>query len=155
MKTLDPTSGDVESLVILIGPKDFTEHLNILARLSSRAEENLACDLKNVRTAMAVRETLLRHETYVTVRVNPGEPAAELAGKMLWQLSDVLPKGCLVASIYRNGQSFVPTGTTAVRTGDHLLILGAQEACRELFSRYVEHHDEEQDRAGEAEVVLL
>lgn len=141
MKTLDPTSGDVESLVILVGPKDFTEHLNILARLSSRAEENLAADLKKAESIMEVRETLLRHETYVTVRVEQNSASAELAGKMLWQLSDVLPAGCLVASIHRGGQNFVPTGTTAVQMGDRLLILGSGDASGDLFRRYV--HKEE------------
>jgi MFS superfamily sulfate permease-like transporter len=154
MKTLDPTSGDVECLVILVGPKDFTEHLSILARLSSRAEENLASDLKKAESVMTVRETLLRHETYVTVRVVEGEPAQELAGKMLWQLSDVLPKGCLVASIHRDGHNFVPTGTTAAKMGDRLLILGSQAACRALFSQYVEHHDDPAPKEEDVEVIL-
>lgn len=142
MKTLDPTSDDIQSLVILVGPKDFTEHLNILARLSSRAEEELATDLGSAETPMAVREALLRHETYVTVVVEEGQASAEFQGKMLWQLSDVLPKGCLVASVFRDGASFVPTGTTALKLGDRLLILGSQEACRLLFRKYV-HREEE------------
>jgi MFS superfamily sulfate permease-like transporter/mannitol/fructose-specific phosphotransferase system IIA component (Ntr-type) len=154
MSTLDPTSGDVESLVILVGPKDFTEHSNILARLSSRAEENLASDLSKADSVMAVRETLLRHETYVTVSVGPEEPTAELAGKMLWQLSDVLPQGSLVGSIYRDGFGFVPTGTTAIQMGDRLLILGSQEASRTLFSKYVKHQAEQAEE-GAAEVILL
>ena len=91
---------------------------------------------------MAVREALLRHETYVTVVVEEGQASAEFQGKMLWQLSDVLPKGCLVASVFRDGASFVPTGTTALKLGDRLLILGSQEACRLLFRKYV-HREEE------------
>ena len=35
-----------------------------------------------------------------------------------------------------------PTGTTALRLGDRLLVLGAQEACRTLFRKYV-HREEE------------
>ncbi|MCA9779472.1 MAG: PTS sugar transporter subunit IIA, partial [Candidatus Eremiobacteraeota bacterium] len=81
MKTLDPTSGDVQSLVILVGPKDFTEHLNILARLSSRAEEELAGDLRRAETPMAVREALLRHETYVTILVEEDQNSAVFQGK--------------------------------------------------------------------------
>lgn len=137
MATLDPTSEKVEVSVLLVGPKDVTEHLSILARLSSRAEERLADDLLTADSEMAVRETLLRHDTYVSVALEPDKAGQELAGKALWQLGSLLPKGCLVSQVTRDGESFVPSGNTKLQMGDRVLILGSQEATNELYFRYV------------------
>ena len=135
--TLDPTSGLVESMVLLIGPKEFTEHLNILARLSERAEERLAENLSQCQSEMAVRETLLRHDKYVTIAVHSKASVEKFAGKALWQLGESLPSGCLIAQVERRGESFVPGGSTVIQEGDQVLILGSQEATAELFEQYV------------------
>lgn len=141
LATLDPTSEEVDSLVLLIGPKDFAEHLNILARLSGRAEENLAQNLRDVDTEMAVRETLLRHDDYLVIQIEKGRNSEELLGKALWQLSKDFSEGCLVAQIDRNGTSFVPGGSTVLKEGDRVLVLGNQEATTHLFYRYVKGED--------------
>lgn len=137
LDTLDPTHGKVESVVLLVGPKDFTEHLDILNRLSHRAEERLAKDLRDATSEMAVRETLLRHDQYVTVTVEAGKAAENFAGKALWQLGDLLPAGSLVAQIDRDGSCIIPTGGTRFQMGDRVLILGSQESTEQLFQRYV------------------
>lgn len=141
IETLDPTSGSVESMVLLIGPKDFTEHLNILARLGERAEERLAHDLRNCQGEMSVRETLLRHDGYVTVAIDSDSAVEDFAGKALWQLGKTLPAGCLVAQIERDGESFVPGGSTTLKQGDRVLILGSRDATTELFGQYVRERE--------------
>lgn len=127
----------VEATLILLGPKNVTEHLNILARISERAEEQLLRDLRQAEDELSVRETLLRHDRYVTVFLEPGKESETLSGKSLWQLSDLLPKGCLVSYIDREGQSFVPTGSTKLQLGDRLLILGSEQATASLYYRFV------------------
>ena len=141
IETTDPASGLVETMVLLIGPKDFTEHLNILARLGERAEERLAQDLRNCEGEMSVREALLRHDKYVTVVVDTPAAKADFGGKALWQLGKSLPSGCLVAQIERDGESFVPGGSTVVKEGDQVLILGSQEATTILFGKYVRERE--------------
>jgi MFS superfamily sulfate permease-like transporter len=137
LKTLDPLCGDIEATVLLLGPKEFTEHLNILARLSNRAEERLAHDLRSATTEMSVREALLRHDQYVVLTLEEGQPSGELVGKALWELGGQLPSGCLVAHIQRNGQSFVPGGNSQLQLEDRVLILGSVEATTQLYYRYI------------------
>ncbi len=137
LKTLDPTAGNIEVTVLLLGPKEFTEHLSILARLSNRAEENLARDLREATTEMAVRETLLRHNEYVVVQVEKGKASFALAGKALWEIGEFLPEGCLIAHIDRGGKTFVPGGSTVLEQGDRILVIGSAEATTGLYYRYV------------------
>lgn len=127
----------VETVVLLVSPEAFTEHLNILARLSSRAEENLSVDLRLANDELSVREALLRHSSYVTMTLESDRESEALADKALWQLSGVFPKGCLVTYIDREGESFVPTGNTRLKLGDRLLILGSREATSALYHRFV------------------
>lgn len=137
LSTLDPTSEDVEVSVLLLGPKEFTEHLNILARLSNRAEERLAADLREAKSEMAIRETLLRHDKYVTLNLEAGKATEEFIGKALWQLGQTLPAGCLVAHVERGEQGFVPGGSSILKEGDRVLILGSEEATNRLYVAYV------------------
>ena len=137
LSTLDPTSKAAEAVVVLVGPKDVTEHLEILASLSHRAQERLADDLLMAETESTIRETLLRHDTYASVLLKADVPSQELAGKSLWQLGDLLPKGSLVSQVTRDGKSFVPGGNSKLKLGDRLLILGDKEATSELYLRYV------------------
>ena len=135
--TLDPTSPPVEALVLLVGPKDFTEHLEILAGLSQRATEHLAEDLKKTTTEMEVREALLRHDRYVSIGLEPSAPSKDFIGKALWQLGEQLPQGSLVAILTRGERDFVPGGNTVLKAGDRILVLGSEEGTRELFANYV------------------
>lgn len=138
LQTSNDAKDEVEAIVLLTGPKEYTEHLNIMARLSNRAEEGLAPQLKEADSDMAVRETLLGQDGYVTVNLEEGLAANELVGKALWQLGKELLSGCLVAKIERNGESFVPVGSTKLEQGDRLLILGSKEATKHLFQHYVQ-----------------
>lgn len=150
LPVLDPTSEDIRAVVLLIGPKEFTEHVEILSRLSHRAEERLAEDLAGARSELAVREALLRHDRYLTIAVAPGRASAELDGKAVWQLGNRLPKGCLVSQVHRNGETFVPTGSTKLKMGDRLLILGSRSGVAELFERYVKDLELTRDHATAA-----
>ncbi len=141
LATLDPTSDSVGLSVLLIGPKEFTEHLNILAHLSNRAEERLAADLDGVKGEMNVRQALLRHDRHITLVLNGGKASEDLVGKALWQAGQVLPPGCLVAQVERGEDSFVPTGATVLQSGDRILILGAVEATSQLFETYIKEEN--------------
>lgn len=138
LRTLDPTEQDVKIVIVLVSPPRISDHLNILARLSSRAEEGVAADLSRVDSELEIREALLRHSNYVTVFLEPSRPSAALAGKALWELSGVLPPGSLVALVDRGESSFVPRGNTQLKLGDRILVLGSEAAVANVFSRYVQ-----------------
>lgn len=138
LETPSDNGGEVDVVVLLTGPKDFTEHLNVMARLSNRAEEGLVFKLQEAKSdMMATREALLGHEGYITIHLDGAEPSKELVGKALWQLGGELPSGCLVAKIERAGESFVPGGSTKLEEGDRVLILGPEEATKRLFRHYI------------------
>ena len=48
-----------------------------------------------------------------------------------------LPKGCLVAMLAREGQSFVPNGRTILHEGDCLTIIGEGGSLEVLRSDYL------------------
>jgi len=47
-----------------------------------------------------------------------------------------LPEECLIAILRRGEESLVPRGTTVLRQGDQLTILGSRDALVELRARY-------------------
>lgn len=58
----------------------------------------------------------------------------EAAGKALRDLA--LPEGVLVALIRRGDRTVVPRGSTMLRGGDRLTVLGDPDALRDLEERY-------------------
>lgn len=138
LATLDPTEKSLSSLVVLVGPYDFSEQASILAGLSRRASEGLAEDLTKAVSTLEVRRTLLRHSHHLTLALEPSSLAAtELADKSLWELGSSLPQGCLITQVCRDGRTIVPMGNTKLLRGDRVLVLGSEEAIEDLFERYL------------------
>jgi len=57
-----------------------------------------------------------------------------VVGKRLLELG--LPRGVLVALVRRDGQYFVPDGSTVLQTDDDVLILGGREALGDAQKRF-------------------
>lgn len=65
--------------------------------------------------------------------------ASELVGKSIAELNAVLPDGCIVATIGRDGDSHVPNASDELRPGDHLTFIGDAEAVSEAVQRFHPH----------------
>ncbi len=122
---------------LVSGELDPGRHLRILAQLAGRVEDPTFMPewLANS-DEQELKETLLRDDRFLRLRVGAGSGTAALVGRALRDLQ--MPEGSLVAIIQRDGQPIVPRGRTVLREGDRLTIIGEPEGLREVERRYGE-----------------
>ena len=65
--------------------------------------------------------------------------AEDLEGKTIGELDAGLPSGCLIAMVSRDGQNKVPDQDYTIQCGDHITLLGRNEAVREAIDRCHPH----------------
>lgn len=110
-------------------------HLRMLAQLASRIDENDFLDgWLGAQNEVQLREVFLRNERYISIKLEPGSPAAVLAGQTIGDLD--LPDDTLVAAIRREGKTIMPRGSTPLESGDRLLVIGEPKAITTLRERY-------------------
>lgn len=133
-------AGDVPIRAVFFlvsGERDPGQHLRILAQLAARSEDEAFMQRWLAdRDEQELKETLLRDDRFLSLRVSAGTKSDALIGRPLQDLG--MPEGALVALIHRRGQTIVPRGRTVINDGDRLTILGDPIRLRELASRYGE-----------------
>ncbi len=137
MASLDPKLEKVRCMVALIGPVKTSEHLNILARLSNRAEEGLANEIAGVETRAGLRRQLLKHSRFISIMIEPEQPSGAFHGKAVWQIAKELPTDILIAQVYRAGEELIPSGSTLLANGDKMLVLGSEAAVDRMIELYL------------------
>ena len=65
--------------------------------------------------------------------------ADSVIGLTIKDLDDVLPDGCLIALVGRDGDSQVPERDFELEYGDHLTVLGRNEAVKQALERFHPH----------------
>jgi mannitol/fructose-specific phosphotransferase system IIA component (Ntr-type) len=127
----------VQAVFFLVsGEADPGRHLRILAQLAGRVEdESFMPEWLADEDEQELKETLLRDDRFLSLRLEAGTPAESMVGRALFELE--LPPGCLVALIRRYGDMIVPRGRTVLRAGDRLTIIGAPVGLREIAKRYL------------------
>ena len=65
--------------------------------------------------------------------------ADKLAGKTIEELNAVLPDGCIVATIGRNGESHVPTADDQLQVSDRVTFIGDEVAVDQAIQRFHPH----------------
>jgi NhaP-type Na+/H+ or K+/H+ antiporter len=65
--------------------------------------------------------------------------ADSVIGLTIRDLDDVLPDGCLIALVGRDGDSQVPERDFELEYGDHLTVLGRNEAVKQALERFHPH----------------
>ena len=122
---------------LVSGELDPGRHLRILAQLAGRVEdESFMPEWLAGRHEQELKETLLRDDRFLSLKLRSGSRAETLIGKPLSDLD--LPPGCLVALIRRYGEMLVPQGRTVLREGDRLTIIGSPGGLKLLNERFAE-----------------
>jgi amino acid transporter/mannitol/fructose-specific phosphotransferase system IIA component (Ntr-type) len=125
---------------LVSGESDAGQHLRILAQLAGRIEDDDFMDeWVQDRDEQDLKETLLRDDRFLSLRLRTGTQSEPLIGKTLMETQ--LPEGSLIALIRRYGETLVPRGRTVLREGDRLTIIGAPAGLREVELRYGGAHD--------------
>jgi NhaP-type Na+/H+ or K+/H+ antiporter len=65
--------------------------------------------------------------------------AESVVGLTIRELDDVLPDGCLIALVGRDGDSQVPERDVELEYGDHVTVLGRKEAVKQALERFHPH----------------
>ncbi|MBN4073981.1 amino acid permease [bacterium AH-315-E10] len=134
----DPVSEEpIYAMFYLVSPtEDPSRHLRILAQLATRMDqEDFMDEWKNAKDEHGLRETLLRDERFVSFELIKDRSSSIFIGKSLRKVN--MPPGCLIAVIYRDGESIVPGGNTKLEEGDRLTIIGEPAGVKELFDTHV------------------
>lgn len=120
---------------LVSGTADPGQHLRILAQLAGRIEdEAFLSGWLASRHEQDLKETLLRDERFLSLRVAAGAASEPLIGRALRDIR--LPEGALVAIIRRRGQTIVPRGSTVLLDGDRLTVIGEPEGLRAVALDY-------------------
>ncbi|MBW2504381.1 MAG: hypothetical protein JRE16_07395 [Deltaproteobacteria bacterium] len=143
MLTYDPLTHEeaeevlIHAIFFLISPEDNpTQHLRILARIAERVDEvSFPVEWDQAKNEGELRDSLLHDDRFVVLQIKASEATRVLKGKMLRQAG--IPRGCLVAMMTRNGESFVPNGRTILQDGDELTIIGEDEGMDLLRDTYL------------------
>jgi basic amino acid/polyamine antiporter, APA family len=128
----------IHAIFLLVsGERDPGQHLRILAQLAGRIEDaGFINEWLEGRDDQELKETLLRDDRFLALKLRSGTKAEVMIGKALRELS--MPEGSLVALIRRYGVTVVPRGRTVLREGDRLTIIGDPVGLRELAHRYLD-----------------
>jgi amino acid transporter/mannitol/fructose-specific phosphotransferase system IIA component (Ntr-type) len=138
-----PTGEDPDSprertyaIFFLVSPvRDPGQHLRLLAELAGRVDqEGFIHAWRSAGDEHTVREILLRDDRFVSLHVARGTPTDRLIGKAIRDVG--IPEGCLVAVIRRKGDTLVPGGSTIIRAGDRLTVIGSEVGIGQLREQY-------------------
>jgi mannitol/fructose-specific phosphotransferase system IIA component (Ntr-type) len=128
----------VYALFFLVSPDhNPTQHLRILARIAERIdEESFVKEWHQAGDVQSLRQSLLHDDHFLALNLRSRNRTADMIGLALhdWPV----PKGCLVAMLTREDQSFVPDGNTLLKEGDRLLVIGEKEGLASLAERYAD-----------------
>jgi len=118
----------IYALFILIGPlADPGQHLRFLAELANRAEAiDFAGTWRQLDDPDRIRTLFLRSGGVLEVFLE--DPL--LDGRTIRELQ--MHESCLIAMIVREGRMVVPHGSTLLRTGDLLTLVGDAEALEQM-----------------------
>ena len=122
----------VMALFFLLSPLDEPgQHLRLLGHLATHVDDETFMDQwLAAADDHELREALLREERSLTLHLEPDNPAATWINRPVRELQ--LRPGALIALVRRGRQSFVPQGSTVLREGDRLTLIGEPDAIRAL-----------------------
>ncbi len=128
----------IQSIFFLVSPENNpTQHLRILARIAERIDEDsFAVEWGKAQNEHELKECLLHDDHFISLYIHAYSSSGAMINKTLRTVG--IPKGCLVAMLYRKGQSFVPNGDTTLEEGDRLTIIGEERGLAELKEIYLE-----------------
>ena len=144
MRTYDPLTHEeadevrIHTIFFLVSPEhNPAQHLRILARIAERVDEvSFPVKWDQAEDEQGLRDSLLHDDRIVIIELRGSKPTGALIGKPLREAG--IPRGCLVAMLSREGQSFVPTGPTVLHDGDELTVIGEDEGLALLRDTYLQ-----------------
>lgn len=132
----DDDSEPLYALFFMVGDRTRAgQALRILAQITAHADRDAFLRGWNVaRDEQELKEVLLADDRFLSLHVRTHGPTEDLVGAALRDVD--LPEGVLVALVSRDGRTIVPRGSTVLREGDRLTVIGDPDPLRALEDRY-------------------
>lgn len=132
------TSVRAYAIFFLVSPEsDAGQHLRLLAKLASRLDQDQFQDQwLEAADDDAMKEILIRNERYLALTLGRGRRTEPLIDRAVCDMD--LPEGCLVAVVQRDRDTIVPGGSTILRSGDRITVIGSEQAVRRCGDRFAE-----------------
>ena len=126
------------AFLFLVSPTDAAgQHLRVLSELVSRVDEDSFLEQwTEAGDEMQLREVLLRHERYLSLRLENGTSTGAFIDKTIREIHPELPASSLIAIIRRNGEAIIPHGKTRLAEHDRITIIGNPDDIRAMYLRY-------------------
>jgi amino acid transporter/mannitol/fructose-specific phosphotransferase system IIA component (Ntr-type) len=137
----------VRAVFFLLSPQDDPgQHLRLLGHLATVIDgEEFVGRGMGADDEAGLKEVLLQDDRWIRLRVGEGA-ARTWSGRRIQDLG--LPEGILVALVGRDGEGFVPHGTTRLAERDHLTLIGDPAALRRLQPAGVPAQEMDQSTAA-------
>jgi len=124
------------AIFVLVSPAEHPgRHLRLLGHLASHLDQDDF--LRRWLAAPAgegLKDLLLEEENLLSLTVSRLSATRGLTDRSIAEAE--LPPGTLVAVVHRDGTSLIPDGTTRLREGDRLTVIGDRSGIRTLSERY-------------------
>jgi APA family basic amino acid/polyamine antiporter len=128
-------AGPCGIVFLISSDSDPGEHLRLLTHLALRVErEGFRDEWLRAAEPQQLLETLLHHQRFLSLTLDPGGPAAELIGHPVRELE--LPESTLLAAVRRKGEVIFPRGDTTLLDWDRVTIVGPEEAIGLLSGKW-------------------
>lgn len=116
----------------LVSPNDNPgQHLRILAQIAGCVDdENFMGEWLSAQDEQELKETLLREEHFISLRLRSNTETSVFIGKELRQIQ--MPDGTLITSIRRKGKLVIPRGNTVLLENDRLTVIGDIKGIQQL-----------------------
>ncbi len=123
---------ETRAVFFLVSPASGAgRHLRLLGQLATRAEDpDFLPTWIGAETLLQLKATLFADERVVSLTVGEGPETDGWAGRALGSID--LPGRSLVVLVRRNGADVVPRGSTVLRAGDDVWIIGDGDAVQLL-----------------------
>ena len=130
------------AVFFLVSPRAHPRrHLRCLAQLASRMDESSFIEeWRAARDEQELKETLLHHERYLSLRLRAGDKTEEFIGKPVREVS--LSARNLIALVRRRGKFLVPNGSTVLEAGDRLTVIGEPASIDRLHELYRQRQED-------------
>ena len=129
-------SEPVQAVFFLVSPLDNPgQHLRILAQIAGRVDkEDFMEAWLSAPNHQKLKEAILRDDRLLTLTLEAGTPSATLIGRSLKDI--LLPEGTLIALVRRGPDVVIPRGSTELKRGDRLTIIGEPAGLDTLGKRF-------------------
>jgi len=81
-----------------------------------------------------VKEYLIHHERYISLKLEEDGVTKELIGKKVKETD--MPENTMVALVRRGKKVFTPNQETVLQKGDTLTIIGEPESIEKMYEKY-------------------